>query len=261
MTVNDVHVTLDTLEPGKLTFCTDIGYAPMQFVRDGELVGLEIDLAREVAGRLGLEARFVDQRFDGIVDALYAGSGDAIVCAVSDSAERRERLTFVHYFTAGQTVVVRKGNPEGVHTVEDLAGLRVLVQEGTSNSERLRELDAENQLQGLAPMFIAGFHGTTGETTERASRQLRAGHGDADFLDVVNALWRVGRHEELEATDVLLDEEPYGFCFRKDDTVLQTAVHGVVVELYGDSTIDALLEKWDLAPVGFADPALVRVNG
>ena len=110
-------------------------------------------------------------------------------------------------------------------------------------------------------MFIAGFHGTTGETTERASRQLRAGHGDADFLDVVNALWRVGRHEELEATDVLLDEEPYGFCFRKDDTVLQTAVHGAVVELYSDGTIDGLLEKWDLAPVGFADPALVRVNG
>ena len=78
---------------------------------------------------------------------------------------------------------------------------------------------------------------------------------------MVNALWRVGRHEELKTTDVLLDEEPYGFCFRKDDTLLQTTVQGVVAELYGDGTMDGLLEKWDLAPLGFADPALVRVDG
>jgi polar amino acid transport system substrate-binding protein len=250
-----------TLKPGKLLFCTDVGYPPMQFVRDGEVVGVEIDLARELAGRLGLEAEFVDQRFDGIVDALYAGRCDAIICAMSESAQRRERLTFVPYFLAGQTIVVQPGNPLGIATVEDLAGRRVLVQDDTSNAERLQELDRENQAKGLAPMLIAGFKGTTGETTERSAAALRAGVGDAEFLDVVNASWRVTLGDALEPTPIVLDEDPYGVAFRKQDAELQQVVCGALAELYADGTMARILGAWELSSLAFDGPERVRISG
>src|SRR5919205_3032873 len=126
------------LEPGRLVFCTDIGYAPMEFFDGDAASGADIEVAREVARRLGLEAKFVDEAVAGIVDALYARRGDLIINAFTDSAARRQRLTFVDYLLVGQTALTRKADAVVVRTVEDLAGRKVAVQGDVSNELSLR---------------------------------------------------------------------------------------------------------------------------
>jgi polar amino acid transport system substrate-binding protein len=166
----------------------------------------------------------------------------------------------VDYLAVGQTVVLPRGNPLGIRSIEDLAGRQVLVQADVSNEESLRELDAANQAKGLEPMRIAAFKGTTGETTDRAAATLRRGDADADFLDVVSAAWNARHHPEVEVAGFVVNERPYGIGLRKDDSELQQAVLGAVAAMYADGSMRRILEKWDLSAVAFADPGDVRLS-
>jgi polar amino acid transport system substrate-binding protein len=231
----------------------------MEFRQDGQIVGADVEIARATAHRLSLEAEFADEPVEGIIDALYAGRGDAIINAFTDNEARRQRLTFVDYLRVGQTVVVPCGNPLGIHSVADLAGRQVLVQADTSNEESLRQLDAENQARGLSPMHIAAFKGTTAATTTRAAETLRGGEADADFLDVINAAWNAGHYAEVEVADFVVNEHPYGIGLRKGDGDLQEAVLIAVKDLYADGTIPCILEKWNLAEVALGGPDEVRL--
>jgi polar amino acid transport system substrate-binding protein len=233
----------------------------MEFRENGEVVGADIEIARATAHRLGLVAEFADEPVEGIIAALYAGRGDAIINAFTDNETRRRQLTFVDYVRVGQTVVVPRGNPLAIHSIADLSSRQVLVQADTSNEESLRQFDAENQEQGLAPMRIAAFKGTTAATTTRAAETLRSGEADADFLDVISAAWNARHHPEVEVADFVVNEHPYGIGLRKGDHELQGAVLAAVKDLYADGTIPRILEKWDLAEVALARPAEVRLNG
>jgi polar amino acid transport system substrate-binding protein len=246
---------------GRLTFCTDVGYPPMEFHQEGEPVGADVEIAAEIARRLGVEADFADEPVAGIIDALYAGRGDAIINAYTDNEMRRRYLAFVDYLSVGQTVLVPRGNPLGIRSVEDLAGRQVLVQADTSNEQSLRELDAANQSNGLPPMRIAAFKGTTAATTTRAAATLRRGEADADFLDVINATWNTKQHPEVELVGFVINEHPYGIGLRKTDVELQQEVLDAVKEMYAGGAIRRILEKWDLAAVALAGPDDVRLNG
>jgi polar amino acid transport system substrate-binding protein len=245
---------------GRLRFCTDIGYPPMEF-RDGDAItGADIEIAREIARRLGVDAEFADEPVEGIIDALYAGRGDAIINAFTDNETRRHQLTFVDYISVGQTVVIPRGNPLGIRSVEHLAGRQVLVQADTSNEESLRQLDARNQAKGLPPMRIAAFKGTTAETTARAAETLRHGDADADFLDVINAAWNAKHYPDVEVAQLVANEHPYGIGLRKDDVELQQAVLTAVREMYADGAVQRILDRWELGHVAFANPDEVRLS-
>jgi polar amino acid transport system substrate-binding protein len=246
---------------GRLRFCVDIGYPPMEFRDDGEAAGADIEIAAEVARRLGVDVEFVDVPVEGIIDALYAGRGDLIINAFTDNETRRERLTFVHYMRVGQTVVVPSGNPRGIRSVADLAGRQILVQADTSNEESLRRLDADNQSNALAPMRIAAFKGTTAETTTRAAETLRRGEADADFLDVISAAWHAKHHPEVEAADFVVNERPYGIGLRKDDVELHQRVRAAVRAMYADGVVHRILEKWDLGELALGGSDDVRLSG
>jgi polar amino acid transport system substrate-binding protein len=244
---------------GKLVFCTDIGYPPMEFFKDGVPAGADIEIAREIARRMELDAEFIDTPVAEIIDALLEFHSDVIINAFTDNPERRERVAFVDYLSVGQTVVVAKGNPKGITKVEDLADLHVLVQADTSNELSLRKLDADNQAKGLPPMRISAFKGTTGETVARAAAAMRAGNGDADFLDIINARW-AAREEEVEVAPFIVNQEPYGICVRPDETDLQNAVLTAVKSMYEDGTIQKILERWGLSDLAFRDIANVKIN-
>jgi polar amino acid transport system substrate-binding protein len=247
-------------EPGRLTFCTDIGYPPMEFYLDGHPGGADIEIARNLARRLGLEALFVDEPVEGIIDALHQGKCDLIINAFTDNEVRRRRLTFVDYLSVGQTVVLPRGNPRSISSVAELGGRKIAVQADTSNEDSLRALDAANQREGRPPMWIAAFKGATGETTRRAAAALRRGDADADFLDVISARWNAKHHDDVEVAAFVVNEEPYGIGMRKDDHELHEAVLNAMRELYADGTVTRILTRWGLEDLAFADAQEVRIS-
>jgi polar amino acid transport system substrate-binding protein len=232
----------------------------MEFFENGHPAGADIEIASEVANRLGLEARFVDQAVAGIVDALYTGRSDLIINAFTDNAVRRKRLTFVDYLSVGQTVLLNTGGGLRLSKPKDLAGHKIAVQGDTSNEQDLIALDASNQEGGLPPMWIAAFRGTTGESTGRAVAALRSGEADAYFVDVISAMWNSKRFGDVKPSELLVNEEPYGIAFRKADVRLQEAVQAAVKDMYRDGSMHEILSRWDLVSVALPDAEQVRIS-
>ena len=101
----------------KLLFCTDLPRPPMAFYDDeGNPIGFDVDIAREIAGRLGLTAIAVNSLASSITDAMTVGKCDVVISSLAITAEQKQVVNFVTYFQAGHSLVVGKDNPENIHT-------------------------------------------------------------------------------------------------------------------------------------------------
>lgn len=107
-------------------------YPPFSSVNaDGELVGFDIDIARALCAEMKVECELVQQDWDGIIPALLAKKYDAIVASMSDTAERREQVSFTgHYYKDGAKFVRKEGSDIRV-SYDGLASKKVGVQRGT----------------------------------------------------------------------------------------------------------------------------------
>src|SRR5436190_538761 len=114
---------------------SDIEYPPIEFFKEGtqEVQGVDYDLALALGEKLGVKMNFInDTDFAGIIGALQAGRFDIIMSAMNDTAERRGKaVDFIDYFSAGSSILVKKGNPDHINGVDDLCGKTVAVQKGT----------------------------------------------------------------------------------------------------------------------------------
>src|SRR4051795_9737650 len=94
---------------------SDIAYAPVEFYENGnEVRGIDPDLAAAIGEKLGVKLTFTNTTFDGIIPALLSKRFDVIMSAMSVTKEREKEISFVAYFNAGTSILVRKGNPEGI---------------------------------------------------------------------------------------------------------------------------------------------------
>ncbi|MCW2950537.1 MAG: atrA protein, partial [Thermoleophilia bacterium] len=133
-----LHAPASVAKAGTLVICSDINYPPQEFMKRGKPVGADIEIGSALAKRLGVEPRFRNTPFDGIIDDLNASKCDAIISAMTDNAERRAEVAFVDYLRTGQSLLVQTANEDGIKGLDDLAGHTVAVQKGTTNEQFLR---------------------------------------------------------------------------------------------------------------------------
>lgn len=132
---------------GVLRVGSDLNYAPVDFRgADGKPDGIDPDIANALGKILDLRIEIVDTPFDKLIPNLHAKQFDVAMSALSDIRQRREGVDdggkqtnpgvdFVDYFIAGSSITVPKGNPKGIHTLDDLCGRTVSVQQGTTQDE------------------------------------------------------------------------------------------------------------------------------
>jgi hypothetical protein len=126
-------------QAGVVKVGSDMLYPPMEFVRNGKPVGVDPDLATVMGRELGVRFEFANGAFDTLLTGLRAKHYDAVMSAMSDTKDRQEGLDpstgekigegidFVDYFTSGSSIMVKKGNPEGVGSPADLCGKKAAV--------------------------------------------------------------------------------------------------------------------------------------
>src|SRR5262249_11754616 len=92
---------------GKLVFCTDPGFPPMESLQGGKPVGADIDIGRAAASLMGVKAEWRNVGFDGIIAALVAKKCDAVITGMTDTAERRNEVDFTDYLNVGMSLMVK----------------------------------------------------------------------------------------------------------------------------------------------------------
>src|SRR6202012_817811 len=106
-------------------------YAPNEFFGSDNktIIGMDVDLAKALGQVLGLKVNVVKADFAGIIPGLASGRFDLSLSSFTDSKEREKTVDFVTYFTAGTSLLVKKGNP-GNLTPDTLSGKKVAVEKG-----------------------------------------------------------------------------------------------------------------------------------
>ncbi len=233
------------LADGVLQVGSDIAYAPMEFFEEGTTTpkGMDIDLANALAEELGVTTEFINTGFDGIIGALNAERFDVLISSMTVTDERSKEIDFVEYFSAGTDILVAKGNPKNIQSIEDLSGLTVGVQLATIQVDQLAAANEDLKAAGKPEIDVLTF-----DQNPLAVEQLRTGRADAVIADapvVANdALLSDG---DLEAVGLAIEAAPYGFGLRKESTELKAAVEDALQAVIDSGKYAEILETWSLS--------------
>jgi polar amino acid transport system substrate-binding protein len=227
---------------GTLTTGSDVSYPPQEYMdTSNNPVGFDIDVASEIASRLGLQSKVVNFNFNDIIPALNAGQFDIVISAMNITPDRSKAVNFVPYYQAGQSVLVPKGNPKNIKTLDDLSGLTVAVQQGTTEQD---SLNAENTKLSAAgkPKINILTYGTDTDAVD----QLRVGRADAAMDDDPVAAYYVLLNPNFDVALAGYMPQPEGIAIAMNNADLQTAINKAVTAMKSDGTLDAIKAKWML---------------
>lgn len=216
---------------GVITFAMSGGYPPFNFFNaENQLVGFDVDVARELAKRLDVAFKPVTTDWSGIIEGLRAGTYDGILGSMAVTPERLKVVAFsTPYYYSGAQVMVRKGSP--LKSVSDLKGKVVGVVTGTTFAK-----DAA----GLGAGDIRLYKDDTQTLTE-----LNNGVVDAVITDRIVGITAMnsGRFN-IAALGSPLRSENIAVAFRKEDSALLQKIDAEIAVMHKDGTLSNLSRKW-----------------
>ena len=229
---------------GTLIVGFDQDFPPMGFVGDnGEYTGFDLDLAKEVASRLGLEYKAQPVAWVSKDMELESGNIDCIWNGFTITGREDDYTWTTPYMANKQVFVV--ANDSDIKSQADLAGKVVEVQADSSAEAALKEN------QDLANTF--GQLLTTPDYNT-AFMDLEQGAVDAVAMDVIVAGYQIKqRNADFKILDDSLSEEEYGVGFKKGNAELRDKVQGALEEMAADGTLAKISDEWfgeDVTTIG-----------
>lgn len=231
---------------GKLVFCVDVSYAPEEFyAKDGTTAqGDDIDIANAIAKAWGVTAEIDNTGFDSIILALNAKKCDLIISGMNDTTDRQKQVDFVDYLKVGQGLLVPKGNPKGIHVLEDLSGKSVAVQIGTTNLDALTAENVTLKAAGKPTIDIQTFKQDTQAFAQLGLGRVDAYSTDSPVVAYYNSLPENAGKYEIGGQPIA--PAVIGIAMRKDDAGMKTAVQATIDAMYADGSLKAIVDKWGM---------------
>ncbi|MFI1830871.1 ABC transporter substrate-binding protein [Streptomyces sp. NPDC020412] len=228
---------LDVKKKGVLRVATAVGYPPMEMYKPGttELTGVDPDLARAVADELGLKLELTNAAFDGLIPGLKSGRFDLVMSSMTDSPERRQAVDFVDYFRTGGVIMTKKGNPEGIKTLDDLCGKSVVLAKGSSNLD----IGQKQNAKCAEKMRIS-----QSEDAPTGLLQLDSGRAVATIVDYPVAALFAKEKGTYEALPTQYGAAPWGIAVAKDRSGLRDAVQAALQKLIDDGGYRKILDSY-----------------
>ncbi|MFD9126103.1 ABC transporter substrate-binding protein [Kitasatospora sp. NPDC059571] len=240
---------------GKVRVATDIPYPPFEmYVSEGskEMAGLDYDLGQALGAKLGVTFEFQAQKFDGIVPAIQAGKYDAAISAITDNKEREQVVDFVDYSASGTGIMVAKGNPQKVATLDDLCDRSVAVQTGTNQQKLLEKHQDACRALGKGQIHLQTF-----PKDSDAQLALRSGKVVADVLTKPAAGWTAKTADDGATFEVVDDPaalggynaSPNGIAISKNLPQLTDTVQRALQQLIDDGSLAKIYGKYGVASI------------
>lgn len=228
---------LDAIQKsGKLRVAVDTTYPPMEFEStEGKVIGMDVDLARELGKILKVEVQFVVMPWDGILAGLQSNRYDVIMSSMNITKEREAQVNFVPYISMGQVFVVKK-TAKPVASDKDLAGRVVAVQVDTTSFTAVEAI----QKSGVKIKEIKTFPGAT-ETFSA----LKANQADVIVTDEAVGRYYTGLDSKtFIVSGNAMKPEPIGIAVKKTDTKLLKALEEAVKTIKKNGTYARIYKEW-----------------
>lgn len=230
---------------GKFVLGLDDSFPPLGFRNENnEIVGYDIDLAREVASRLGLE--LVCQPIDWSTKEMELNTGkiDCIWNGLTLTDERKRAMACSEpYLANAQVVVVR--NDSGIKFLADLKGKKIGVQAGSSAQEAI---DGAKEFKDSLKEIVEFKENVT------ALNDLEVGNLDGVVMDLVVAGYSIVQGKKpLSVLSETLAPEEYGIAFSRKNKALRDKVQETLLKMQADGTVAKISTKWfgsDISTIG-----------
>ena len=218
------------IEDGKLIMGTNAAFAPYEYTdSEGNIIGIDVEIAKAVAEKLGLELEIKDMDFDSLLTAV-GGSVDIVLAGLTVTDERKEKVDFTQTYAKGVQVIIVKDDSD-IKDADGLEGKKIGVQAGTTGD-----------------MYCTDDFGQENVSQHKngalAIEALKNGQVDCVVIDNEPAKVFVSQNKGLKILDTEYVVEDYAAAVRKGNTELLDEVNNAMKELTEDGTIDKILGKY-----------------
>lgn len=216
-------------DDNKLVMVTEACFAPYEYYENGEIVGVDVDIAKEIAKELGKELVIKDIAFDSIINEVRTGKADIGAAGISYSDERAKKVDFsINYSVSKQVVIVK--NDSFINSIKDINDKKIAVQLGsvadTYVTENYKNAEIVRQKKYLA-----------------AIEDLKVGKVDLVVMDELPAKEIIEKNSGIKILDGELTSDSYGMIVKKGNTELLETVNKVLNRLSNDGSIDNFIIK------------------
>lgn len=221
---------LTTIQEGKLIMSTNATFPPYEMTDDnGNVVGIDADIAAAIAEKLGLELVIDDMDFDAALLAVQQGKSDMVMAGVSVDPEREAVMDFsTSYATGVQVVIVKEGSDV---TLDNLGEQLIGTQRGTTGEIYCTD--------DYGADHVAAY-----DNGISAVQALMNDQVDCVVIDQAPALEFVAANPGLTILETEYANEDYAIGVNKGNTALLDAINNALAELTADGTIQSILDSY-----------------
>ena len=202
---------------GVLVMATNAEFPPYEYHDGGEIVGIDVEIAKAIADKMGMELEIEDVAFDSVIPEITSGKADMGLAGMTVTEDRKVSVDFSDtYAKASQMIIVKEDS--AIAGPDDLKGVVVGVQLGTT-----------------VERYNKGFE---------AVQALSQGKIDAVVIDGEPAKTFVAETEGIKMLDEAFTEEEYAIAVKKGNTELLDKINGALSELESEGTLDEIVAKY-----------------
>ena len=218
-----------TSREDKLIMVTEASFAPYEYYSDGKIVGVDVDIAEEIAKEMGVKLVVKDVAFDSIIHEVKSGKADIGVAGISYTDERAKQVDFsINYTSSKQVVLVREGS--SINNIDGIKNKKIAVQLGS-----------------VADMYVSDEYKAKNIIRQKkylaAIQDLKDGKADCVVMDELPAKQIIKENGGIRILDEVLAEDNYGIIVDKGNKELLDVVNRVIERLKQEGKIDEYVEK------------------
>lgn len=214
----------------EIVMATEAGFAPYEYYENGEIVGVDIEIAKEIANALGKKLIVKDIAFDSIINELKSGKADFALAGMSITEERLKEVDFsIQYTTSRQVVIVKKNS--SINSINNIYDKKIAVQLGS-----------------VADLYLSENYPNTELVRQKKYlsmvEDLKSDKIDLIVMDKLPAEQIVASSNELKILEGSISEDSYGIAVKKGNTELLSTINNVLNKLMSENKIDEYIVKY-----------------
>lgn len=214
---------------GSIVFGIEAMYPPFEFLSNGEIVGMDVDIANAIASELKKDAKFMDMKFDSLLPALDNNTVNAVISAITITEQREKNFDFsIPYYSEGLVVVFRINDPINI---EDLQNKTIACQLGST-------------MQIWAKKHISEENVIAVDNNNQAIEMLKTGHVDGVIVNTSQGISFLKENQSLDYQSIPnSSNEGFGIAFKKGSP-LKSEVDKAIEKIKLDGTLNKIIAKW-----------------
>ena len=221
-------------QQNQLIVGTNAEYAPYAYIENGEIIGVEIEVIQAVAKKLNKQIILKDMPFDALIPQLKLKKIDIIAAGLTPTAERKKSVLFTEPHLYGDPLVIVSLHEHPIHTLEQMQGNIIAVNEGYT-----ADLFLVNQNLNINLLYLpTAADGFLSLQAQRCQGFVTAKSTFNEFTKQTN------KKHNFNVAEIPDSQESYAFAVSKDNIELQQQVQQAIVQLSQEGALNAIKQHW-----------------